>query len=72
MAVEPGEIGHHRNLNPTLAARVAMIIWGQRYAAQRGGSMDFWDQLSTDEQSRCEMVVRELKVHTTEQSGGDT
>lgn len=49
-----------RNLNPTPAARVARIIWGQEYAAQRGGTMDFWDQLSADRQRRCELVIEEL------------
>ena len=35
-----------RNLNPIAPARVAMCIWSDEYAAQRGGSMDFWDTLS--------------------------
>lgn len=56
-----------RNLNPTTAARVAMIIWGAEYAAQRGGSMDFWDSLSPDRQKRCQMVVKDL----LQQIGGD-
>lgn len=51
----------HRNLNPTKAARVAMIIWGEEYSNQRGGSMDFWDGLSADRQKRCEHVIEELK-----------
>lgn len=50
-----------RNLNPTPAARVAMIIWGAEYAAQRGGSMDFWDRLDADRKRRCETVVKELE-----------
>ena len=50
-----------RNLNPTPAAVVARIIWGDEYAAQRGGTMDFWDTLSTDRKRRCEMVVEELR-----------
>jgi hypothetical protein len=50
-----------RNLNPTPEARVAMIIWGAEYAAQRGGSMDFWDSLSADRKRRCELVVKTLK-----------
>lgn len=46
-----------RNLNPTKAAKVAMIIWGKEYSQQHGGSMDFWDRLSSDRRKRCEMVV---------------
>lgn len=49
-----------RNLNPTPAARVAMIIWGDEYAAAGGGSMDFWDGLSAERKKRCELVVEEL------------
>ena len=52
---------HRRNLNPTPAARVAMIIWGKEYSEQRGGSMDVWDQLSLDRQRRCERGVTELE-----------
>ena len=49
-----------RNLNPTPEAKVAMIIWGSDYAAQRGGSMDFWDSLDRVRQIRCELVVKAL------------
>ena len=49
-----------RNLNPTPAARVAMIIWGKEYGAQNGGSMDFWDTLDAERKRRCQMVVDEL------------
>ncbi len=49
-----------RNLNPTPEATVARIIWGKEYAAQRGGTMDFWDTLSPDRQRRCWAVVTEL------------
>lgn len=49
-----------RNLNPTPAARVAMIIWGKEYSEQRGGSMEFWDSLSDFRKRRCEMVVEAL------------
>lgn len=49
-----------RNLNPTPEARVAMIIWGTDYAAQGGGSMDFWDAITPDQRRRCKMVVETL------------
>jgi hypothetical protein len=49
-----------RNLNPTPEAKVAMIIWGERYAALGGGSMDFWDSLTPSERGRCCLVVKVL------------
>jgi len=51
-----------RNLNPTPAAKVAMIIWGDKYSKQHGGSMDFWDRLTADQKSRCELVARQQAV----------
>jgi hypothetical protein len=39
-----------RNLNPTPEARAAMWLWGKEYAAQGGGSMDFWDKLDASRQ----------------------
>lgn len=35
-----------RNLNPTRAARLAMLVWGNEYAVSGAGSMDFYDSLS--------------------------
>lgn len=35
-----------RNLDPHKAAVAAMWIWGSEYGAQRGGSMDFWNNLT--------------------------
>lgn len=35
-----------RNLNPHREARLAMLVFGQEYAAQSGGSMDFYDSLA--------------------------
>jgi hypothetical protein len=57
-----------RNLNPTKAAKVAMIIWGKEYSEQGGGSMDFWDRLTPEEKRRCEIVVRELSGKRIEPS----
>lgn len=54
------EIINTRNLNPTPEARVAMHIWCEEYAAQRGGSMDFWDNLPESRKARCRNVVHEL------------
>lgn len=49
-----------RNLNPTPEAKVAMIIWGDEYSKQNGGSMDFWDSLDKSRKKRCELVVEAL------------
>ena len=35
-----------RNLHPHKSARVAILLYHDEYAAQRGGSMDFWDELT--------------------------
>jgi len=51
---------NQRNLNPHKPARVAMILWNERYAAQRGGSMDFWDELTASEQEICREILRDF------------
>ncbi len=52
-----------RNLNPHKPARLAMTMWGEEYAAQRGGSMEFWDNLSDSRKRLCrEIVGRILKA----------
>lgn len=51
-----------RNLNPTPQALVAMWIWGSEYAAQGGGSMDFYDSLSLARQRQCDECVEKMKV----------
>jgi hypothetical protein len=50
-----------RNLNPIAPAIVAMTIWGHKYAAQRGGSMDFWDSLSDEDRRLCREVAERVK-----------
>jgi len=48
-----------RNLNPTPEAKFAMIVWGREYAHDfRGGSMDFWDQLSEPRKRKCRLIVQ--------------
>lgn len=49
-----------RNLNPHKPALVAMWLYGARYAAQMGGSMDFWDKLSDTEKRLCRKLVSEI------------
>ena len=46
------------NLNPTPEARIAMAIWGHEYAhKQRGGSMDFWNNIGPSRQAVCRSVL---------------
>lgn len=47
-----------RNLHPHAEARLAMAMWGHEYAfEQRGGSMDFWDNLGPSRQRLCVELV---------------
>ena len=50
-----------RNLNPHAAACVAMAIWGKRYAAQRGGSMNFWDSLTKGEKQTAAGIANNIR-----------
>ncbi len=59
-----------RNLNPTPEATVARIIWGAEYAAQLGGSMDFWDNLDEGRKRRCRSVVKAL-AETSPKANGE-
>lgn len=49
-----------RNLNPHKPAVAAMFIYGADYAAQGGGSMDFWDALSAYRKTVCREAVRKI------------
>ena len=49
-----------RNLNPTPGARVAMVLYGPRYGAFSGGSMDFWDSLSDSERVLCSRTADDV------------
>ena len=42
-----------RNLNAHPAATFARFHWHDRYAEQRGGTMDFWDSLTQQEKRFC-------------------
>lgn len=42
-----------QNLNPHREARLAMIVWGNEYALQGGGVMDFWETLSEPRKKVC-------------------
>lgn len=49
-----------RNLNPHAEARLAMVIWSAEYAAQDGGSMDFWDGLPEWRKRLCAELVNDV------------
>jgi len=51
-----------RNINPHAEARLAMALWGEEYAAQRGGSMDFWDGLSESRKALCIRLLSDILV----------
>lgn len=50
-----------RNLNPIPEAVIAMLIWGEEYSEQRGGSMDFWDSLSYRTQEQCREMLEKIR-----------
>jgi hypothetical protein len=53
-----------RNLNPSKEAKAAMWLWGAEYAAQRGGSMDFWDKLDASRKRLCRDLVDDIERAT--------
>lgn len=59
---------HRRNIRPHAEARVAMLIWGSRYASQSGGSMEFYDSLSKHEKATCRSAVDGI-LSAIEQNG---
>lgn len=50
------------NLNPTPPAVAAMYLYGDDYAAQSGGSMDFWRSLPPWKQGTCRDLVRDIET----------
>jgi hypothetical protein len=50
-----------RNLNPHKSARMAMYVFSRRYAAQNGGSMDFWDSLSELDKNIARECVSDIE-----------
>lgn len=51
-----------RNADPTAEALVAMCIWGAEYAAQGGGSMEFWDRLNRSRKDQCRRMVDRIRA----------
>ena len=60
-ALRKNETDQRRNLNPHKSARMAIYIYGARYAKQLGGSMDFWDSLSEYEKKMCRLLVEDIE-----------
>lgn len=53
-----------QNINPTPAAVIAMVMYREEYAAQRGGSMDFWRSLAPYKRRICqETADRVIEAH---------
>lgn len=57
MTTPPKEKPTNRNLNPHKAAVSAMYLYGREYAAQGGGSMDFWESLPSYLKGTCRALV---------------
>lgn len=51
-----------RNIRPIAPALVAMSLYNKTYAAQRGGSMDFWDSLSPYQQRTCIELATQIRA----------
>lgn len=50
-----------RNINPTTEAVFAMYHWHDEYAKSGGGSMDFYDSLSSVEKRYCQDAIARIK-----------
>lgn len=55
-----------RNLYPHKPALIAMLLWNHEYAAQRGGSMDFWDKLSESDKRICRDALKDIEAAPNE------
>lgn len=51
-----------RNQEPHKPAVVAMWVYSAEYAAQNGGSMDFWDGLSESKRDVCRALLERIKT----------
>lgn len=52
-----------RNLNPHAEAIAAMYLWSYEYAhKQRGGSMDFWENLDDRRKRLCKEMVEKIRA----------
>lgn len=58
-----------RNLNPHRAAVVAMALFHAEYAIFGGGSMDFYDSLSSGQKQTCREIVANIEAAPVEPRG---
>lgn len=56
-----------RNLSPHGEAILAMALWGREYAAQRRGSMDWYDSLPEKRKQECRILLNRLSAADREQ-----
>jgi hypothetical protein len=58
----PAERKHGRkNTDPHAEAHAAMTLWSDEYCRQNGGSIDFWDGLSSGRKTYCRELVARIK-----------
>lgn len=57
---------HSRNMDAHAPARAASWLFSERYAAQRGGIMDFWDTLDAPERRMARECAKEIREARTE------
>lgn len=50
------------NINPTPEAVMAMELFPDMYGAQKGGSMDFWEQLPAHGKQRCADALARVRA----------
>lgn len=50
-----------RNLNGHAASHVTASLYNERYAAQGGGLMDFWDSLTRGEKRTCARIAEDIR-----------
>ncbi len=50
----------YRNTHPHAEAEIARTIYAGEYEAQDGGTMDFWDSLSSKRKEYCVCLVDEI------------
>ena len=68
----------NRNIHPHAEARLAMSLWADEYATQRGGCMDFWDSLPPRRKRFCADLLNDIlaslenngRAALNEESGG--
>ena len=50
----------YRNTHPHAEAEIARILYAKEYEDQDGGTMDFWDALSSQRKEYCVCLMYEI------------